>query len=218
MEKASEDRETWLSPKKRRNFTGLMISIFFKDRSKKNVKYLSYLHRSVRGDSPSVMSPFWLQQNCIPHFSDFQWKIRRRGELVQLIQQLCSTRSQILRVLFCIKNKKQLFTRGLLNGLCSHDTQRRLTIILPGFSLELFSLLAGRKLFMFHLCYRCSSCQSRNVFLPACVGGSGSSSDLPSVSVIPDVICVMAAPRWMARCARHCFTVSGTAEGQNRGR
>lgn len=71
---------------------------------------------------------------------------------------------------------------------------------------------------MFHLRYRCSSCQSRNVCLPACIGGSGSSSDLPSVSVIPDVICRLAAPRWMSLCARHCFTVSGTAEGQNGGR
>lgn len=58
--KASEDREAWLSPR-RRNFTSIMISIFFKDRSKKNVKYLSYLHLSVTGDSPSVMSPFRLQ-------------------------------------------------------------------------------------------------------------------------------------------------------------
>ena len=85
--------------------------------------------------------------------------------------------------------------------------------MLPGFSLELFSLLAGRKLFMFHLRYRCSSCQSRNVCLPACIGGSGSPSDLPSVSVIPVIICVMAVPRWMSLCGRHCSSMSGMARG-----
>lgn len=59
------ERETWLSPKRGagagRNFTALMISIFCKDSSRKNVKHLSYLHRSMTRDSPSVMSPFWLQ-------------------------------------------------------------------------------------------------------------------------------------------------------------
>lgn len=66
---------------------------------------------------------------------------------------------------------------------------------------------------MFHLRYRCSSCQSRNVCPPACIGGSGSPSDLPSVSVIPIIpiiICARAALGWMSLCARH---VSGTAEG-----
>ncbi|KAM6098346.1 uncharacterized protein LJ206_002580 isoform 2-T2 [Theristicus caerulescens] len=42
---------------------------------------------------------------------------------------------------------------------------------------------------------------------------SGSPSDLPSVSVVPIIICVMAAPRRMPLCARHCSSVSGTAEG-----
>lgn len=59
------ERETWLSPKRgaraERNFTALMISIFCKDRSRKNVKHLSYLHRSMTRDSPSVWSPFQLQ-------------------------------------------------------------------------------------------------------------------------------------------------------------
>jgi len=66
---------------------------------------------------------------------------------------------------------------------------------------------------MFDLRYRCSSCQSRNVCLPACIDGSSPPSDLPSVSVVAVVICAAAALRWVSLRARHCSGVSAAAEG-----
>lgn len=170
----AESRESW------RNFTAATVSIFSGGESSRNAKHLSSLHGTVTVTLHSQPAGDSAAPACRSHG---QGKVGERWAAGWLIQQLHS--AGFCEALLYIKNKTLLFMLGLYPY--SHDTSSRLTIILPAFSPQLFSLLAGRKLLTFRLCYRCSSCRRGNVCPSARVPSAP-----PSVSDTAAIGCVVA--------------------------
>lgn len=136
----AESQESW------RNFTAATISISSGGESSRNAKHLSSLHGTVTVTLYSQPTGDSTAPACCSYA---QGKVGERWALGWLIQQLHS--AGFCEALLCIKNKTLLFMLGLYPY--SHDTLSRLTIILPAFSPQLFSLLAGRKL----LCFVCAT-------------------------------------------------------------